>query len=103
MTPKTNLPAPDYAEAKQPDRAGCAPTVGSAFAVAFRRICDGDPTKYGPAWGIYEWTIGNVTVQRHCHDGESPLQQLARILTDPRLKSRLSRFDIRRAQQLTPR
>jgi hypothetical protein len=100
MTPENKLPPPDYAEAKQPASAGCALRACSAFGVSFRRICDGDPTKYGPAWGIYEWTIGNVTVQRHCHDGESPLQQLARILTDPRLKSRLSRFDMQNDERI---
>lgn len=64
------------------------------FAVTFRRLCDGDETKYGPAWGIYEFTIGNVTVQRHCRDEEMPLQHLVRILTDTRLRHKFTAFTV---------
>jgi len=98
MTPKNKLPPPDYAEAKQPASAGCALTACSAFGVSFRRICDGDPTKCNPeTWGIYEWNIGNVTVQRHCFDADPPLKKLRMVLADERLQTRLSKFDMQNA------
>ena len=54
------------------------------FLVSYHRICDYDPSKYGEGWGIYDWTIGNVKIRRHCFDGENVLESLARVLSDKR-------------------
>lgn len=61
-------------------------TKSGQFVVRFRRISDADPAKYGGAWGLYEWDVGGVFVQRHCRDDEPTLKQLSRVLADPELE-----------------